>query len=351
MSKLQFRNVAGRNPELLVYGDIDEWWGEVQSKAFAENLQAITADVIDVRINSNGGDVFAAQAIYSSLKRHAAEIHVYIDGMAASAATIIAMAGDKVFMPENAMFMIHNPLTGVWGNANELREVADILDKVRETLLAVYRDKSGLADDKLIELMDDDTYMTAAEAHELGFVDEIIAPLKIAAKRLDSGDVELNGLTIRADRYKRLPEQLRNDVECQRESGTSGETEEKEVIPMTLDELKAQHPELYQAAVGAGQEQERARIQAIDEMVLPGQEALAAKAKFETGITAEAFAMELIKAEKAVKEKFLADRKSDADPVNKVVPAVDPAEGDEDIEREAVTNTMAAAFSARNRRK
>lgn len=352
MSKvLQFRNAAGRKPELLVYGDIYDWWGEVQSREFAEQLQAITAETIDVRINSNGGSVFAAQAIYSSLKRHPAKINVYIDGIAASAATIIMSAGDWVYMPENAMLMVHNPMVGLHDsfNADELREFADALDAVQKTILAAYREKTGLDDETLIELLSKDRYITAAEAKELGFVDEIGPALKIAASRKGSS-VIINGLTIQEDRYKRLPEDWRNAVESPlNQSGASGKTTEKERKVMTLDEFKAQHPELYKAAMAAGQEQERARIKAIDEMVMPGYEALAAKAKFETGLAPEAFAVELIKAEKAAKERFLAERQKDAEEVNGVEQGGDPGADGEDAKLQAVANAMAGGFNARAR--
>lgn len=349
---LQFRNQTGKTPELLVYGDIGDWWEEVQSRDFAEKLQAISADEIDVRINSNGGSVFTAQAIYSSLKRHPATINVYIDGMAASAATIIAMAGDRVIMPENAMMMVHQPLTAVYGNADELREIADILDKVRDTIVAVYRDKTGLDDETIIGLMDDETYMTAADAHEWGFVDEVAGALKIAAHRGKNGSVVINGLTFDADRFNKLPEQWQNAVKSQHDkSGASGKPEEKERITMTLDELKAQHPDLYKAVVDEGQQAERARIQAIEDMTMPGHDELANQAKFETGLTPEAFAIELVKAEKASKASYLNNRKDDAEPVNKVKPTADLAENGKDAEREEVVNTMAGAISARNSQK
>lgn len=353
MSKfLTFKNqAAGKNPELLVYGDIGEWWGEVQSREFAEQLQAITSDEIDVRINSNGGSVFTAQAIYSSLKRHPASVNVYIDGIAASAATIIAMAGDKIIMPENTMMMIHSPLVGVYGNADELRDTADILDKVRDTIVAVYRDKSGLDDDKILELMAEDTYLTAAEALDFGLVDEVSPALKIAAHRGKNGTVSVNGLTIDNERYSLLPEDWRASVESQQDSGVTGKKpKQKESVAMTLDELKAQHPDLYADVVAQGVEAERARIQAIEDMVIPGHEALATAAKFETGISAEAFAIELVKAEKATKDDFLNKRKRDASTVRNVVPSSDGGNSDDENRAQAASK-MAEAFTARNGRK
>lgn len=349
---LQFRNRANRNPELLVYGEIDDMFGAVQSRDFAEALQGIDAEEIDVRINSDGGNVFAAQAIYSSLKRHPAKINVYIDGMAASAASIIAMAGDYIYMPENAMMMIHNPLTGVWGNAEDLRDVADVLDLVRETIVAVYREKTGLPSDKIIDLMDSETYMTAAEAKELGFVDEIGPALKIAASRSQSRGIVFNGLTIRKERIKWLPKEWQNALESfDKEPGASGKSEEKEIMNMTLDEFKASYPDLFKAVIEQGQEMERARIKAIEEMVIPGHEELAAKAKFENAISPEMFAVELVKAEKAAKERFLANREDDSKDVNKIKASVDDGQDSNEEKAKVVTSAIAQGFSARSSRK
>lgn len=317
----QFKNLDDdkKDPELLVYGEISEWWGDVDSKSFADQLKNITASNINVRINSPGGEVFAAQAIYSMLKRHSANVTVFIDGIAASAATIIAMAGDKVVMPENAMMMVHNPLTWMYGNANEMREAADLLDKVRETLLAVYRDKTKLDDEVLVELLDNETYLTATEALEYGFVDEIETSMKIAAT-LTRSKMVVNGIDMDPERFAKMPDSWLNKPaakENPKPTGSAGNNQPKEIKTMNLEQLKAEHPDLYTQIVNEGKEAgikaERDRVKAIEEMALPGYTELTNKAKFETGITAEAFAIEMVKAEKAAKHKFLNDRQADSD--------------------------------------
>lgn len=136
-----------KEAEILLYGVIgdDGYWDEVTSKEFAEQLKEVEdAETISVRINSPGGDVFAGQAIYSMLKRCKAQIVVYIDGLAASIASLVAMAGDKIIMPKNSMMMIHKPWTISAGNANDMRQRADTLDKVEESMLAAYVEKTGL---------------------------------------------------------------------------------------------------------------------------------------------------------------------------------------------------------------
>ena len=181
----QFRAATeNSSAELLLYGYISEssWWGdEVTPKQFAEDLKALgDINELSVRINSGGGDVFAGQTIYSLLKAHKAKVTVYIDGLAASIASVIAMSGDPVVMPKNAMMMIHNPWTWAAGNAQDFRKLADDLDKIRESMIAVYEDKSGMEKEKIIELLDAETWLTAKEAKEYGFVDEV-SPSQAAA--------------------------------------------------------------------------------------------------------------------------------------------------------------------------
>ncbi len=164
--------------KLTLHGEIaaSSWWGdEITSKQFSDDLDGLgVVNRIDCSLNSLGGDVFAAAAIYSLLKRNAAEVHMYIDGVAASAATIIAMAGDKVFMPANAMMMVHNPYTFASGNADELRKVAKDLDTIRDAMTAAYAAKTGKTPDELKTLLDAETWMTADDCINNGFADEIL---------------------------------------------------------------------------------------------------------------------------------------------------------------------------------
>lgn len=176
-----------KSAELTLYGDIgDLQFADmdiypVSALRIAEEIKAL-GDVnrIDVRINSYGGEVFSAQAIYSILKSHKAEVTVYVDGIAASAASLIAMAGNQIIMPENAIMMIHNPSSGVWGTALEMRNAADVLDKVRQAMIPAYA-RSGKSNDELEALLDAETWMTGTEAVEMGFADKTEAPVAIAA--------------------------------------------------------------------------------------------------------------------------------------------------------------------------
>lgn len=174
----EIKNDAGADAELLLYGAIsDRSWSsdDVTPRLFAEELHALGGKSLTVRINSPGGDVFAAQSIYNQLRTYGGRVTVRIDGLAASAATIVACAGDTVIMPTNALYMIHNPATVTVGDAAEMRMAADVLDTVRETIVNVYQKRTGehLTAEELTAMMDDETWMTAQEALAYGFVDQI----------------------------------------------------------------------------------------------------------------------------------------------------------------------------------
>lgn len=195
--------------ELLLYGEISDvtWWGdEVTPKQFKADLDALgNVREIRVYINSIGGDVFAGQAIYSMLKRHQSRVSVYVDGLAASIASVVAMAGDVVYMPRNAMMMLHNPWSLAVGNAAVFRKMADDLDKIRESMVAAYQDKSGLDRDQIIELMDAETWLTAEEAVKFGFVDEIEEAKQVAAS-LAGGRLVINGQVCDLRRFRNPPD-------------------------------------------------------------------------------------------------------------------------------------------------
>lgn len=171
--------------EIYIYGDIEsddyDWWtgavieSETSAKAFRKELeQHPDTTEIKLYINSYGGSVFEGTAIYSQLRRHPAHITAYIDGFACSIASVIAMSADKVIMPKNAMMMIHNAWQYACGNAAELRKAADDLDKINTGSMQAYlnRCKDKLPEDKLTEMLDAETWLTAAECIEYGFADE-----------------------------------------------------------------------------------------------------------------------------------------------------------------------------------
>ena len=173
-----FDKITEASVNLYIYGDIVSYeWDEsdVSAFGFKQDLDAI-GDVseINVHINSNGGSTFQGLAIYNLLKQHKAKINTYIDGIAASAASIIAMAGNKVYMPKTSLMMIHNCWTYAMGNAEELRKTAEDMDKIASAYKEAYLAKIKIDEDKLNKLLEDETYLTAKECIEMGFADEII---------------------------------------------------------------------------------------------------------------------------------------------------------------------------------
>jgi ATP-dependent Clp endopeptidase proteolytic subunit ClpP len=165
---------------VLIYDEIGAYG--VTAKGFLAELGALPDDAaIDLRLNSPGGSVFDAVAIYNALRRHLGEVTVWIDGIAASAASYIAMAGDMIVMPENAFLMIHDPSGLVMGTAEDMRSTAEALDKVKVSLIQGYAAKSGKPDEEIAALMAAETWLDATEALDLGLIDRIAEPVKLAA--------------------------------------------------------------------------------------------------------------------------------------------------------------------------
>ena len=164
--------------EISIYDAIGSF--DVNAKQFVDELKDISAEVINLRINSPGGSVIDGNAMFNALQRHPAKVITHIDGLAASMASVIAMAGDEVHMADNALLMIHNPWTFSMGDADELRADADLLDKMSASILSSYG-RSQYEADELKNLMDEETWFTAQEAFDAGFVDHISTGLRAAA--------------------------------------------------------------------------------------------------------------------------------------------------------------------------
>lgn len=171
------KNEGGLGRTLFLNGEISDetWYGdEVTPKLFKDELNSEDGGDITVWINSPGGDVFAAAQIYNMLRDYKGSVTVKIDGLAASAASVIAVAGDTVLMSPVAMMMIHNPATLAIGNAKEMERAIGMLNEVKESILNAYEDKTGLTRSKLSKMMDDETWFNAKKAVELGFADKIL---------------------------------------------------------------------------------------------------------------------------------------------------------------------------------
>lgn len=172
---------SGDKPATISIFDEIGMWG-VTAKDFIASFRAIESDKITLEINSPGGSVFDALAMFNALKNSGKDITVVVMGIAASAASYIAMVGKKIIMPENTFMMVHNPMNGVWGNAEDMREMADILDKIGASLTATYVARSGKTPEEIAALLANDSYLTAAECKALGFADEVSPAIAATAK-------------------------------------------------------------------------------------------------------------------------------------------------------------------------
>ena len=182
--------------EVSIYDAIGGY--DINAKDFANDLKEIEAETIHLRINSPGGCVIDGNAICNALQRHSAKVITHIDGLAASMASVVAMAGDEVHMADNALLMIHNPWTVTIGDADELRADADLLDKMSANILASYG-RSQYEPEELKNLMDAETWFTAQEALDAGFIDHIEGGLRAAASDIKAL-AEGSELSIPADK-------------------------------------------------------------------------------------------------------------------------------------------------------
>ena len=166
--------------EVLIYDEIGAYG--ISARGFLAELGALPEGAaIDLRINSPGGSVFDAVAIHNALSRHAGTVTVWIDGIAASAASYIAMAGDEIVMPENAFLMIHDPSGLVMGTAADMRDMAGTLDKIAASMMRGYAARSGKPGDEIVAFMAAETWFDAAEALEAGLATRMAEPVRIAA--------------------------------------------------------------------------------------------------------------------------------------------------------------------------
>ena len=195
--------------EVYIYGEIDDfkWWGdEVTPTDIKDELAKLkNVDSVNIYVNSPGGGVFAGAAIYNEIKRFNKPTTSYVDGLAASIASLIVLAADKVVIPSNAMIMIHNVWTVVVGDYNELRDTADKIEKIQDSVVVqAYQDKTGMEKEKITELMDAETWLSGGEAVDLGFADELAEEQKIAA--CITGDtINFNNVEVPINKFKAFP--------------------------------------------------------------------------------------------------------------------------------------------------
>lgn len=293
------QRMSNDTAEIMIYGDISDYWGAVSSSEFKRELDRLgNVNNLSIRINSNGGSVTSGWAIYNVLKQHKAFKTVYVDGIAASMGAFVAMAGNKILMSNAGLLMIHKPWGIAMGEAEELRKEADTLDKMFDIAVKIHAERTGTSEDEVRDMMIETTYLNAEEALELGFIDEII--------EYDGEDTELdtesNMLYIAGEKLS--IEKLLNRKELMQKISKIGFMKQKNIKSsnegdeelMNLKELQEKHPDLYNQARNEGAMEERSRIQAIEESALPGTEEMVQKMKFTEPKSAVEATQEIVKA-------------------------------------------------------
>jgi ATP-dependent protease ClpP protease subunit len=302
---LQIRMEASEEPssaELLIFSQIGEWedMGDVSAKAFAKELSKLPTSVkrLDIHINSPGGSVFEASGIYARLADHRSTKHVYVDGLAASAASIIAMVGHKIFIRANANMMIHLPSGIAMGNADDMRHMATALDSITESMINVYAKRTGQARDVLRNMMANETWMTPQDAIEHGFADEMRGVVKAAAV-VGQNRAVFNGVEFDLSRFSNVPaftattkkavtmkQKVKAQTAVDEETPPKPKEDETEETPVetppappapTPPEPKPAPPPA-QSGYEQGIAAERARITALQKLDRPATHAVVAKA-------------------------------------------------------------------------
>jgi ATP-dependent protease ClpP protease subunit len=284
------------------------------AKRFLSELKGLDVDAIELHINSPGGSVFDGQAIYSMLKNHKARVDVHIDGLAASIASVIAMAGDTITIPRNALMMIHDPSGFAMGTAEDMRKVATALDKVKGGIIAAYQDRTGKDEAELAELMSAETWMTGDEAVAMGFADATGPAVQMQA----SAGFGLLG------QFKNLPRGLFNGVSPAPHQpsvgGTKTMADVKQDAPViTLESFRAEHPAIVQAIAAEaadkarkeGADLERERIKSVRDQLVSGHEALIDSLMWDGITTGPEAAVKVISAVKAEQKTTLANMLAD----------------------------------------
>ena len=330
----KFQNLTGGSAELLLYGDISDstWWGdEVTPKKFAEDLQALGAvSEIRVRINSGGGDVFAAQAIGNLLEQHPANVVARIDGLCASSATIVACHCNQVEAANDSTYMIHPVRLGLRGyyDAVTMQQYMDALATIKENIISLYAKKTGREKDEVTGWMDATSWWTAQEAKDNGFIDELMDDGETAVVENRSGVLFVNSVDMHMP-FDKAPKFMQNSLAAASAAGRfvnksgTGKPEEhhEEVQDMeneikTTDDLRKAYPALVdqieQAAAERATNAERERIRDIEEMALPGSEEITAEAKFTKPVSASEYAKAAMKHVKEQGSEYLNAAKNDA---------------------------------------
>ncbi len=256
-SWFQMKATSETSADIYIYDEIGMWG--ISARRFTEDLISLgNINHINLHIHSPGGEVFEGIAIYNQLKNHNATITVYIDGLAASMASVIAMVGDEVKMPKNAMMMIHKPWGVSWGDANDMRDYADLLDKVENVLIPAYMEKTGKTKEEIEAMLGEETWLTAEECVEHGFANSVIEPVKAMAS-LSSKRIE---------EFKSMPKSLQNTLKnslANPRNTTASNAPATEPAPQSQNPTNTQQPDTASIQAQARQA-EQTRMNGIKDL-------------------------------------------------------------------------------------
>lgn len=304
-----------------IYGTIaqeESWWSDnVSARAFNQELDELEdVDEINVRINSPGGDPIAATAIYNRLKAHRANIIVDIEGMAASAATIIAMAGDDIKIAKNGIFMIHNPVVVVGYGRFEVEDLTKLqneLSTIEKNITTTYADRTGLTTEAVKKLMDAETWWTGAEAVEEKFCDRLL--FEEAQNTIQNNGVYfVNSIAMNDKTCSKMPEKIKRIFNKlpEPQPQPAAETRDETMTIENCEQLRAEYPELVNQIENNARSAERERIKEIEDMAIPGFENLVTEAKYKNvQNTAADIAKAIVKAQREENDTQLQNREND----------------------------------------
>lgn len=345
-NKFEIRNQGEDTAELLIYGIVGDYWDELDAADVVKAIRSIDAKNIVVKIHSEGGSVFAGLAIYNALMDHSARITVRIDALAASIASVVAMAGEVVEMPGNAFMMIHNPWVMVVGDEQEVAKAADMLGKIKQSLMSVYNLKTGIENEQLSDMMDDETWLMAKEAVELGFADKIVG----------TAPVENRAFFNQLKNFRKVPQQIKEIMNAPANTSPEDKHQKKEVpMTITLESIRADYPDIakalydegHAAGVTEGAKGELDRVRAVQAQSMPGHEELVAELAFDGKTTGPEAAVRILAAEKALRVQARKDLEADGiEPVNHTEPGDGGNPADEknmSVDRIVASRAMAMA--------
>lgn len=338
---------------------IYDWLGmeTISPKRVISELDKAAGDDVELYINSGGGSVFAGSEIFTALKEYRGKITSKVTGVAASAATFFVLASDEVYVSPLAQLMIHKASTRTEGDSTAHASGFELLDGVDQSIARVYQAKTKLPEAEILDLMNKTTWMNAEKAVQLGFANGILFDEEVEVS---------NNLALGSELPQEVIDKLKNELLKNVMKNNSIDNAQATIEPvnqakpitegndkaMTLEELKAKHPELYNQVhdlgVKEGEEKgaknERERIKSIDEIANTIDAGLVAKAKYDEPVTAEALAFQALKADAAKGTKHIQDRQEELQANSNVDAGKSPEEAKTVQEAEQI-DLIAAAMN------